>query len=35
MGTKNLHDKAFDDTTITKLEIFENYTKEWLPTFIM
>lgn len=35
MGAKNLHDKAFDDTTITKLEIFENYTKEWLPTFIM
>lgn len=32
---KDLHEKAFDEGTIKKLEIFESYTKEWLPTFIM
>lgn len=35
MAVMNLHDKPFDEGTITKLEIFETYTKEWLPTFIM
>lgn len=35
MATIDLHQKPFDDATITKLEIFENYAKEWLPTFIM
>jgi len=35
MANKNLHDRPFDEGTITKLEIFENYAKEWLPTFIM
>lgn len=35
MGSKNLHDKPFDESTLKKLEIFELYTKEWLPTFIM
>lgn len=35
MGSKNLHDKPFDEGTFKKLEIFELYTKEWLPTFIM
>jgi three-Cys-motif partner protein len=33
--SKNLHDKPFDDTTISKLEIFEDYTQAWLPTFVM
>ena len=32
---KNLHDKPFDEGTITKLNIFEAYAKAWLPTFIM
>ena len=32
---RNLHSKPFDDGTLKKLEIFELYTKEWLPTFIM
>lgn len=32
---KDLHEKAFDEGTIKKLEFFESYTKEWLPTFIM
>jgi three-Cys-motif partner protein len=35
MSSKNLHDKPFDEGTIIKLEIFESYAKEWLPTFIM
>ena len=35
MGSKNLHDKPFDEGTLKKLEIFELYTKEWLPPFIM
>jgi three-Cys-motif partner protein len=35
MGSKNLHNKPFDEGTLKKLEIFELYTKEWLPTFIM
>ncbi|MDD4847168.1 MAG: three-Cys-motif partner protein TcmP [Bacteroidales bacterium] len=35
MPIKDLHAKPFDDGTITKLEIFENYAKEWIPTFVM
>ena len=35
MPTKNLHDHPFDEETILKLEIFEDYLKEWLPTFVM
>lgn len=35
MAIKNLHDHPFDEGTITKLEIFEAYTKEWLPVFVM
>ncbi|GHT61039.1 hypothetical protein AGMMS50239_11120 [Bacteroidia bacterium] len=35
MPQKDLHDKPFDEGTITKLEIFENYAKEWIPTFVM
>jgi three-Cys-motif partner protein len=35
MSVKNLHEKPFDEGTIVKLELFEEYAKEWLPTFIM
>ncbi len=35
MASRNLHDKPFDDETITKLEIFEDYAKAWIPTFVM
>lgn len=35
MASKNLHDKPFDEETIMKLEIFEDYANAWLPTFIM
>ena len=31
----DLHRQPFDEGTITKLEIFEAYTKEWLPVFVM
>lgn len=35
MAVKDLHNKPFDQGTITKLEIFEDYTQAWLPTFVM
>jgi three-Cys-motif partner protein len=35
MPAKDLHDKPFDDSTIAKLEIFEDYAEAWLPTFVM
>lgn len=35
MPVVDLHEKAFDEGTIVKLELFEEYAKEWLPTFIM
>ena len=35
MGCKNLHDEPFDQSTICKLEIFEDYAKAWIPTFVM
>ncbi len=36
MAYIDLHEnKPFDEGTLTKLSIFEQYTKSWLPTFIM
>ena len=35
MSGKNIHKKPFDEGTITKLEIFQKYAREWLPTFVM
>lgn len=35
MAAIDLHDKPFDDETITKLEIFEDYAQAWIPTFVM
>lgn len=32
---RDLHSKPFDEGTLKKLEIFELYTTEWLPTFVM
>jgi three-Cys-motif partner protein len=32
---KNLHAKSFDKDTLTKLAIFEEYAKAWIPTFVM
>jgi len=34
MGYIDLHDKPFDEGTKRKLEIFEAYTREWLPVFL-
>jgi len=31
----DLHDRPFDESTIFKLEIFEDYAQAWIPTFIM
>jgi three-Cys-motif partner protein len=35
MPTKDLHETPFDQETITKLEIFESYAQEWIPTFVL
>ncbi len=35
MGYKNLHDSPFDESTIAKLEIFQDYAQAWIPTFVM
>lgn len=35
MAIKNLHESPFDDATIAKLSIFEDYAQAWLPVFIM
>lgn len=35
MGHKDLHAKPFDEGTIAKLDIFEDYAKAWIPTFIV
>lgn len=35
MPGKNIHDEPFDEGTITKLDIFQRYASEWLPTFVM
>ncbi|RXK60350.1 three-Cys-motif partner protein TcmP [Lacibacter luteus] len=34
MATKNIFDKPFDEGTLDKLTIFEDYFKEWLPVFL-
>jgi len=35
MAIKDLHESPFDETTITKLRIFEDYAQAWMPTFLM
>jgi three-Cys-motif partner protein len=35
MPYKDLHDNTFDESTIAKLEIFEDYAQAWIPTFVM
>lgn len=34
MAKDDFHEKPFDEGTITKLEIFELYAREWLPVFL-
>lgn len=33
--SKDIHKESFDESTFDKLKIFQDYTKEWLPVFIM
>jgi three-Cys-motif partner protein len=35
MPVKDLHNEPFDETTIVKLKIFEEYAQAWIPTFVM
>jgi three-Cys-motif partner protein len=35
MPYKDLHDKPFDEETLAKLSIFEDYAQAWIPTFVM
>ncbi len=35
MVYKDLHDSPFDESTIAKLEIFQDYAQAWIPTFVM
>lgn len=35
MPHKDLHEEPFDQGTIAKLEIFEDYAEAWIPTFVM
>jgi len=35
MPRRDLHAQPFDDGTLKKLEIFQQYAREWLPTFLM
>lgn len=35
MPTKDLHAKPFDENTIFKLQVFSEYAKAWIPTFVM
>lgn len=34
MASKNLHADPFNESTIAKLEIFEDYAQAWIPTFV-
>src|SRR6266404_84091 len=34
MATSDFHKKPFDEGTLTKLQIFELYAREWLPVFL-
>ena len=35
MAIKDLHDEPFDEATIAKLKLFEDYAQAWIPTFLM
>jgi len=32
--SKNFHAQVFDEGTLTKLDIFQLYAREWLPVFL-
>ncbi len=35
MGQRDLHNEPFDESTLAKLGIFEDYAGVWIPTFVM
>lgn len=35
MARKNINDEPFDESTLAKLDIFEDYAEAWIPTFVM
>ncbi|MCX6875579.1 MAG: hypothetical protein NTW21_17495 [Verrucomicrobia bacterium] len=34
MPSEEIDDKPFTESTLTKLELFERYAREWLPVFL-
>jgi len=34
MPTGDFHNRPFDEGTLTKLQVFELYAREWLPVFL-
>jgi len=34
MNADGFHDRPFDEGTLTKLQIFQLYVREWLPVFL-
>lgn len=35
MSKKNINSEPFDDSTLAKLDIYEDYAEAWIPTFVM
>lgn len=35
MARRNINDEPFDESTLAKLDIFEDYAEAWIPTFVM
>ena len=35
MARKNINNEPFDESTLAKLDIFEDYAEAWIPTFVM
>lgn len=34
MGGRNLHNEPFDESTLTKLDLYRRYVRAWLPVFL-
>lgn len=35
MARKNINDEPFDESTLAKLDLYEDYAEAWIPTFVM
>ncbi len=35
MARKNINNEPFDESTLAKLDLFEDYAEAWIPTFVM